>query len=129
MTTTDTTTDTVASGNGTTATAAAAPVEPVEAVPADGRWAIVALMGHKTIAGRVTVDELLGGGTVLVQTPAADGVTLRTARSFNPATSLYLANWCTRDEVLRFLYPPVPAYQLALTSPEAEGDDEDEDLF
>jgi hypothetical protein len=96
---------------------ASTPEETTEAIPADGRWGIIQLMGYKTIAGRAIPDELLGGGTVLVQTPAADGVTLRKQQSFQPSGSaLYLATWCSREEVLDFLYPPV-RQQAALTRP------------
>jgi hypothetical protein len=102
------------------------PDQPVQAVPRDGRWGIIQLMGHKAIAGRVTPDELLGGGTMLVQTPSSDGVTLRKEQSFQPSGSaLYLANWRTREETLNWLYPPV---QLALTRTLLD-DADDEDLY
>jgi hypothetical protein len=102
--------------------------EPKEAVPADGRWGVISLMGHKTIAGRVVPDPLLGGGTMLVQTPALDGVTLRQQQTFQPSSgALYLATWGSREEVLDILYPPVrSAYEL--TRPDDE-DDEDDDGF
>jgi hypothetical protein len=97
----------------TTEQAAAEEPEPTEVVPRDGRWGVFSLMGHKVIAGRASRDELLGGGTVLVLTPEPDGISLAKARTFNPSTSLYLAEWCSRQEVLDFLYPKVQtAYQL-----------------
>jgi hypothetical protein len=85
-------------------------------------------MGHKTIAGRACADELLGGGTILVLTPGPDGVTLAEEQSFNPATGLYLARWCTREKVLDYLYPVVrTGYEL--TARPAEVDEEDESRF
>jgi hypothetical protein len=109
MTTTETTDQTTDQ-----TTEATVEPEPREVVPTDGVWAVIHLMGRKTIAGRVSRDELLGGGTVLVETPALDGVTLVRRQSFNPASSLYLAEYCSRAEVLARLYPPVNT-QLALT--------------
>jgi hypothetical protein len=102
--------------------------EPPQAVPTDGRWGVIQLMGHKTIAGRVTPDPLLGGGTMLVQTPGTDGVTLRKEQSFQPSSgALYLANWYSREEVLDILYPPIRT-QFALTrSDEHDPEDEDDD--
>jgi hypothetical protein len=101
--------------------------EPVEAVPADGAWAVIQLMGHKTIAGRVSPDLLLGGGTVLVETPEPDGVTLRKRQSFHPSTGLYLASYYSRQEVIDHLYPPV-RHQLELTrGTQVEQEDEEDD--
>jgi hypothetical protein len=123
MTTTDATTD------GQQATEAPAEPEPTQAVPTDGRWGVIQLMGHKTIAGRVTPDPLLGGGTMLVQTPAIDGVTLRKEQSFQPSSgALYLATWGSREEVLDILYPPIPT-QFALTRTDEydRGDLDDDD--
>jgi hypothetical protein len=95
------------------------------AVPRDGRWAVVQLMGHKTIAGRIAQDELLSGA-LLVQTPEADGITLRREYAFNPSgPALYLLSYYSREEVLRLLYPPSP---LQLTAPEYEDDPDEEDL-
>ena len=119
--------------NGQQPTETPAEATPPQAVPTDGRWGVIQLMGHKTIAGRVIPDPLLGGGTMLVQTPALDGVTLRKEQSFQPSSgALYLATWGSRQEVLDILYPPVRT-QFALTRPDEDGledqDDEDDDVW
>jgi hypothetical protein len=99
---------------------AEATAEPTEVVPRDGRWGVFSLMGHKVIAGRASRDELLGGGTVLVLTPGPDGISLAKARTFNPSTSLYLAEWCSRQEVLDFLYPPISDRYELTASPDSD---------
>lgn len=104
------------------------PAGPVEAVPRDGRWGVIQLMGHKTIAGRVTPDTLLGGGTMLVQTPGPDGITLVKEQTFQPSGSaLYLASWGTRQKVLDALYPPIrTGYELTAGGVDPDDDEDDE---
>lgn len=76
-------------------------------------WAIVELMGHRRIAGRVTEQEIAGRAFLRIEIPQADGS--EATEFYNPA-SLYGLTPC--DEALARVVAreidrkPVSAYAL-----------------
>lgn len=76
-------------------------------------WAIVELMGHRRVAGRVTEQEIAGRAFLRIDIPQADGT--EATEFYNPA-SLYGITPC--DEALARLSAreidrkPVNAYAL-----------------
>lgn len=93
-------------------------------------WAIVELMGHRVIAGRVSEVSQYGAAQLRVDVPGKDGAAAIT--QFYGGSAIYALTPCDEAAARRVLarrYDLPEPVRLALPAVEAEAPDDDDDTF
>lgn len=89
-------------------------------------WALVELMGHQRIVGRVTEQTIAGGAFLRVDVPDADGKTKFTR--FYGTSAIYAINPISAEIAITMAQKmdaaPVHRYELPQLAEASEGDDE-----
>lgn len=97
--------------------------------PNDIGWAVVEIMGHVRIAGRVREETLFGAAMIRVDVPAVEGHPAFT-RFYHPQA---LYSLCPCDETTALAvaqhqrHPPIERWQLPAVKAAGIGDREDDE--
>lgn len=102
-------------------------------------WAIVEMLGHRRLAGRVREVQLAGAGFLRLDVPATDGHAEQTqyiapgsVYALHPTTetvAMAVAARCRPEPVHRWELPaaPAPAPEYDLGDPEFDAEDDDDE--
>jgi hypothetical protein len=94
-------------------------------------WAVVEIMGHVRIAGRVREETVFGVAMIRVDVPEIDGHPAFT-RYYHPQAlySLCPSDETTARSVAQYQrHPPIERWQLPVAKPAAVGDRGDDDVI
>jgi hypothetical protein len=95
-------------------------------------WAILELMGHRQLGGRVREQEIAGCGMLRIDIYPGDAQTPVATQFYNPKSAVYglhpADEQIVRAYAARSFYEPVQRWQLAPPEPPSRGPIEDDDV-
>ncbi len=101
-------------------------MDTTQSTPSFDTWALVEIMGHLKLAGRVSEQTIAGQGFIRIDVPAVEGQPGYT-RIFGPG-SIYSITPCIEEIAVAFCQRnttrPVQAYELSLPEPSPSGANE-----